>query len=82
VYFFVSKQDSKLYQRLERGFQMALQDGSFEKLFNTHWYIQNTLKLAKIGQRRIFRLNNPLLPPETPLDRKEFWYVPETSPAQ
>jgi hypothetical protein len=82
VYFFVSNRNLKLYERIERGFQMAIQDGSFEKLFNTHWYIQDTLKLAKIRQRRIFRLNNPLLPPETPLDRKAFWYVPESSSAQ
>lgn len=82
VYFFVSNRNLKLYERLERGFQMAVQDGSFEKLFNTHWYIQDTLKLAKIGQRRIFRLENPLLPPETPLDRKAFWYVPNSSSTQ
>jgi hypothetical protein len=82
VYFFVSNQNIELYERLERGFQMAIQDGSFENLFNTHWYIQDTLKKAKIGQRRIFRLKNPLLPPQTPLDRKEFWYVPESLAAQ
>lgn len=82
VYFFVSKQNMELHKRLERGFQAAIQDGSFERLFDTHWYIQDTLKLAKIGQRKIFRLVNPLLPAETLLDREEFWFVPEASPTQ
>lgn len=82
VYYFVSKDNLALHKRLERGFQMAIQDGSYSELFNTHWYIQDTLKLAKIGQRKIFRLNNPLLPPETPLDRKEFWYGAELSPTE
>lgn len=76
AYFFVSKQNTKLAERLERGFEMAIQDGSFDQLFNTHWYIQDTLKLAKIPERKIFRLKNPLLPPETPLDRPELWYQP------
>ncbi len=79
VYYFVSKTNKKLHQRLQRGFQMAIEDGSFEHLFNTHWYIQNTLKLAKISERKIFRIQSPLLSPETPLDRKELWYIPEAS---
>jgi hypothetical protein len=72
----VSKQNPKLAERLERGFETAIQDGSFDKLFNTHWYIQDALKLTKIQERKIFRLKNPLLTPETPLDRTELWYQP------
>jgi hypothetical protein len=76
AYFFVSKKNTKLADRLRRGFELALDDGSFVELFNTHWYIQDTLRLAKIQERTIFRLENPLLPPETPLDRPELWYQP------
>ncbi len=77
VYFFVARENKKLHERLERGFQAAIQDGSYEKLFTSHWYIQDTLKLAKIEERKIFRLENPLLPPKTPIERKEFWYSPD-----
>ena len=76
AYFFVSHKNAKLADRLRRGFELALEDGSFVELFDTHWYIQDTLKLAKIQGRTIFRLENPLLPPETPLDRPELWYQP------
>ena len=76
AYFFVSKENAKLAKRLERGLNMAIQDGSFERLFSTHWYIQDALKLTNIQERTIFRLKNPLLTPETPLERKELWYQP------
>ncbi len=76
AYFFVSTQNTKLAERLERGLEMAIQDGSFDRLFNSHWYIQDTLKSANIQERTMFRLKNPLLTPETPLDRPELWYQP------
>ncbi len=77
VYFFVAKENIKLYDRIRRGFEIAIQDGSFSHLFNTHWYIQDTLKLANIAKRKVFRLNNPLLPEDTPLEIQEYWYEPE-----
>lgn len=76
AYFFVSRTNPKLAERIERGFEMAIGDGSFQQLFDTHWYIQNTLKKADLKNRRVFRLTNPLLTPETPLKRKELWFTP------
>jgi hypothetical protein len=76
AYLFVSKQNTKLAERLERGFEMTIQDGSFDQLFNSHWYIQDALKLTNVQERTIFRLKNPLLSPETPLERTELWYQP------
>ncbi|WP_051261948.1 hypothetical protein [Desulfovibrio inopinatus] len=75
-YFFVSKTNTKLADRIRRGFEIILNDGSSETLFNTHWYIQNTLQKAKIAERTTFYLENPFLTPQTPLDRKELWYQP------
>lgn len=76
AYFFVSKQNQALAERIKRGFETAIRDGSLDRLFNTHWYIQDMLKKANIQKRKIFRLKNPLLTPETPLDRPELWYQP------
>ncbi|MDM8556394.1 hypothetical protein QUF75_16850 [Desulfococcaceae bacterium HSG7] len=76
AYFFVSKQNKALAERLKRGFEAVIRDGSFDRLFNSHWYIQDTLKLANIQKRRIFRLKNPLLTAQTPLDRPELWFQP------
>lgn len=76
AYIFVARGNPELAERVEKGFEMAIGDGSFQQLFDTHWYIQNTLKKADLKSRRVFRLTNPLLTPETPLQRKDLWYTP------
>lgn len=75
-YIFTARENRKLAERIERGFRAALKDGSFDQLFYNHPVIANVLKLAKLKERRIFRIKNPLLSPETPLDQKELWYSP------
>lgn len=75
-YIFIAKENQKLIARTERGLRMALNDGSFDTLFYNHPVIKNVLKEAKLNERRIFELKNPLLSPETPLDQKELWYRP------
>ena len=75
-YIFTSKNNLKLADRLERGFRMALKDGSFDKLFYNHPDIKEALERGNLKNRRIFRLKNTFLPEETPLNDKELWYVP------
>lgn len=75
-YIFTAKDNRKLADRIERGFRIALKDGSFNKLYYNHPIIKEVLKAANLKERRIFRIANPLLPPETPLDQKELWYHP------
>ncbi|MDP3813719.1 hypothetical protein [Pseudomonas sp.] len=75
VYFFVNPKDVALAAHIERGLELAIADGSFERLFQVHYgeYIER----AQLGKRRILHLNNPLLPPQTPLQRKELWFQPQ-----
>ncbi len=75
-YIFTNKDNKKLADRLERGFRMALEDGSFDKLFYNHPDMKEVLGRANLKNRRIFELKNPLLPEETPLDDKRLWYTP------
>lgn len=46
VYFWVRKDNAALAQRIERGLQAALEDGSFRKLFQTY----HATEIAKLGQ--------------------------------
>lgn len=73
-YFFVSKQNPQLAALLERGLEAAIRDGSFDRLFLRH--NRDALRQARLEERRRIELNNPYLPPETPLKRKELWYSP------
>ncbi len=71
VYFYVGKNQLALANKIAQGLELALADGEFEKLFS-HFYgdIVNKLKTEK---RTIFKLSNPLLSPETPLQRRDLW---------
>jgi len=71
-YFFVGHDNHDLAALLRRGFDTAIADGSFQKLFLL--YFGEPIKKARLDQRRIFELSNPTLSPETPLERPELWY--------
>lgn len=71
-YYFVNKNSTILAQDVTKGLEIALADGSFEKLFRQ--YHDEALKLADLKNRTVIELKNPLLPTETPLERKELWF--------
>jgi ABC-type amino acid transport substrate-binding protein len=70
-YFFVRKGNTKLANELTKGFNIAIKDGSFEKLFLK--YHQKYLDKAQLNQRTIIKLNNPILPKQTPLEIESYW---------
>lgn len=76
AYIFVSRTDEGLAERVRKGFEAAIEDGSFEKLFRNHWWIRENLRRADLKNRKMYRLDNPLLTPRTPLDRANLWYRP------
>lgn len=73
LYFFVHKGNKQLAADLRMGMDAIVADGTLDRLF--HRYHETYLKQANLKQRRVFELPNPLLPPETPLGRKELWQV-------
>jgi len=79
-YFFVSKNNHQLAADLEMGLNRAISDGSFDKTFFNEPSIQDAIKQANMKNRLIFNIDNPVLPDETPLERKELWLDPKTLP--
>jgi hypothetical protein len=73
-YFFVSKNNPTLAERLRVGLETAIADGSFETLLLKHPINAFALKNVRMEQRHMLKLVNPLLPAETPLGRKELWW--------
>lgn len=71
-YFFVNRKNNALADALERGLRLAIKDGSFDRLFTK--YNGEAIRLANIKNRKLFKLENPLLPAATPLDQKELWF--------
>lgn len=74
LYYFFSKRRPELAESVRLGLERALADGSFERLFEEHHGAD--LRKARLDRRRIIELDNPLLPPQTPLQRRELWYHP------
>jgi hypothetical protein len=77
MYYFVNKNNPALAKAIEQGLQRAMADGSFEQLFQT--YHAALIRQANLPGRTVFHLNNPLLPLETPLQQKQWWYAPKTA---
>ncbi len=77
-YFFVQQRNGALAERLERGLENAIADGSFDELFYHHPSHRLAFERSQLSRRRVLTLDNPLLPERTPLDRPELWWRPET----
>lgn len=73
-YFFVRNDNHELANLLTRGFELAIADGSFMKLFDNHF--ASLIQKAKLEKRVILHLENPYIPSETPLSRLALWYMP------
>ncbi len=56
IYFFVNKKNTKLAQRIERGLQIAIADGSFDKLFFSTPGFEQGYKEINNQNRRVFHL--------------------------
>jgi hypothetical protein len=71
-YFMVNRKNTRLWQDIRDGLERAIRDGSFDKLFQQ--YFGERLRKAHLETRTVIELRNPLLTPETPLNRPELWY--------
>ncbi len=73
-YFFTSKENPELADRIERGLRLMLQDGSFDEHLMKYHKID--IEKVNLKNRRLFKIDNPLLPSTAPLDQKELWFYP------
>lgn len=78
-YYFFNRADAKLAARVEQGLHALVRDGSFERHFWRHHGA--AVRQARLQERRLIRLQNPLLPPETPLKHASLWFDPARIPA-
>ena len=75
VYYFVAPDDKELASALELGLQRLRANGVMEKLFLQ--YHGEDLARARLGARKVIELRNPLLSPQTPLDKPDLWFKPQ-----
>lgn len=72
-YLFTGPHNKKLAADLELGFNRAIADGSFDKVFYSSPIVQSVMAKANLEKRLVFELKNPNLSSATPVDRPELW---------
>ena len=75
-YFFVQRSPAgeALARRIEGGLNEMIRDGSFDVHFKK--YKGPLIERAHLNKRKLYRIANAYLSPETPLARKELWFDP------
>jgi hypothetical protein len=73
-FFYTSKKNPLLVERLEKGLEMMIDDGSFDRIWNK--YNGHFIEQGKLGNRKIFTIDNPFVPAVVPLDNPKYWYRP------
>jgi len=78
MYFWFPKtaEGRRLAARAEEGMRLMIKDGTYARIFDRHQ--RTKIERLKLRQRRIFRLENPFLGPETPFNDKRLWFDPQT----
>ena len=74
LYFFVNKQNTQLQKDLTAGLELAIKNGEFDRTFYASRLVQDVLDKANMEERKVFKIDNPFLTSNTPLNRAELWY--------
>jgi ABC-type amino acid transport substrate-binding protein len=76
MYFWFSKNDDgeRLAARAREGMMGMIEDGTYDRIFLK--YQKWKIDALHLRERKIFRISNPLLGPETPFSDKRLWYDP------
>lgn len=69
-----SKEGEKLAERVREGMFTMIEDGSYDRIF--YKYQHEKIEKLKLSKRKIFKIENPYLVPETPFNDKRLWYDP------
>jgi len=73
VYFFVSKHRPELALKIKEGLEVAIEDGSYKKLFLK--YYSDIIARSNLDQRTVITLSNPVIPGNTP-EIDTSWWLP------
>ena len=78
MYFFVSPANPQLAAALELGLEQAIVDGSFQRLFDH--YFGAAIAHARLGERKVLEIDNPLLPDLLARSDPRYWFKPTADP--
>jgi hypothetical protein len=78
MYFWFPKttEGARLAARVDSGMRLMMAEGTYDRIF-TEFY-GATIKQLRLKSRKLFRIANPFLGPETPLTDARLWFDPQT----
>ncbi|MBL9215320.1 MAG: ABC transporter substrate-binding protein [Opitutaceae bacterium] len=78
MYFWFSRtpEGRRLAARVDAGLRALLADGTFDRVFDE--FQREKIRRLALGARRIIRIENPNLGPETPFADRRLWFDPAT----
>ena len=78
MYFWFPKnaEGRRLAARAEEGMRMMIADGTYDAIFDK--YQRHKIERLHLKDRRIIRISNPFVGPETPFSDKRLWFDPQT----
>lgn len=77
MYFWFSKTPAgrRFAARAEEGMRMMIDDGTYNRIFDK--YQRHKIEKLRLKNRRMFRIENPFVGPETPFQDKRLWFDPQ-----
>ncbi len=75
-WFPMTGEGRRLAARAEEGMRAMIADGSYDRIFDQ--YQQHKIEQLHLKDRKIIRIENPFLGPETPMGDKRLWFDPLT----
>ncbi len=75
-YFFVNKNNTELAMRLEKGWEIILKNGEFEKFFLSNERMRFAIDFLNEHNYKIIELYNPFISDETLKVSKNYWVEP------
>lgn len=78
MYFWFPRTEEgrRLAARAEDGMRRMIADGTYDAIFDK--YHRHKIERLRLKQRKIFRIENPFVGPETPLADRKLWFDPRT----
>jgi len=73
LYLFVARDNTELAQVITDKLNAKIESGEFDEFFFNYPLIKDVLNKVNVQSRRVFRIDNPNLSPETPLENKSYW---------
>ncbi len=78
MYFWFSRtaEGRHLAARAEKGMRTMIADGSYDRIFTEYQHAK--IERLRLRERKLFKIDNPFVGPETPFADRRLWFDPQT----